>query len=61
MPFSTESCDRKFSNKLVSLCDEGRMNLRNVFVNLVCNYLSEDAVKDFCETEYEDWFNDTEY
>jgi len=47
---------REYSIKLLELVDSGLLEVRQVLGNLVYNFLSEDQVKDFCETEYSEEF-----
>lgn len=51
---------REFSIKLLELVDAGYFDARQVLGNLVYNFLSEETVKDFCESEYEEAFETEE-
>ena len=51
---------REFTNKLLELVESGLLDANEVLRNIVANYMSEDDVRDFCQTEYETMFSEEE-
>lgn len=49
---------REFSTQLLELVDNGVLDARVVLGNVIANYMSEEDVKDFCQSEYEELFPD---
>lgn len=47
---------REFSTQLLELVDNGVLDARAVLGNVIANYMSEEDVKDFCQSEYEELF-----